>query len=189
MKRATAPRAAAIEMGLPDSAADVRAEPRQGADVEIAGTIHAGAWTPRDGAAAERAARLALLREPAAAPRVAIDITLTDDAEQQRLNRTWRGKDSPTNVLAFPGADPSAAWASRVPVLLGDVVLALSTIRREANEQGKLFPDHLRHLVIHGVLHLIGFDHQNAGDAAAMEAREIALLAELGVPDPYRGTI
>jgi len=75
------------------------------------------------------------------------------------------------------------------PLLLGDVVLALETVRREAAEQNKPLADHLRHLVVHGVLHLLGYDHADAAGAAAMEAREIAILAELGVPNPYRDTM
>lgn len=149
----------------------------------IAVTIHDGDWrdAPPD---VEAAARLALAGEKGL---IAVDITLTDDTEQQRLNRTWRGKDAPTNVLAFPGDDgPVAPGAPRI---LGDVVLALSTIRREAAEQEKPFADHLRHLVVHGVLHLLGHDHDDPAAAAAMERREIAILAELGVPDPYRDTM
>lgn len=154
----------------------------QGGNAEIAVTIHDGDW---GGSApvVEAAARLALAGETGL---IAVDITLTDDAEQQRLNRTWRGKDAPTNVLAFPGDGPVAPGAPRI---LGDVVLALSTIRREAAEQEKPFADHLRHLVVHGVLHLLGHDHDDPKAAAAMERREIAILAELGVPDPYRDTI
>jgi len=78
---------------------------------------------------------------------------------------------------------------SEVPVLLGDVVLAYETVRREAAEQDKPLANHLRHLVVHGVLHLLGFDHENAAEAAVMETREIKILAGLGVPDPYRGTM
>ena len=137
---------------------------------------------------AQNAARLALLR--AAAPAAAIvDVTLADDDAQQALNRTWRGKDSPTNVLAFPAADPSVPVPPGAPLLLGDVVLAFETVCREAAEQHKPFADHLRHLVVHGVLHLLGYDHIDATDAAHMEAREIAVLAELGVPNPYRDTM
>jgi probable rRNA maturation factor len=115
-----------------------------------------------------------------------IGLRLTDDAEQRRLNRTYRGKDATTNVLAFALSDPPAAVHPATPVLLGDVVLACGTVEREAAEQGKLFADHLRHLVVHGVLHLLGFDHQSEAEAAAMEALEVKILAELGVPDPYR---
>jgi probable rRNA maturation factor len=118
-----------------------------------------------------------------------MDITLTDDAEQQRLNRTWRGKDAPTNVLAFPAAEFDQPPPAGAPLLLGDIVLALETVAREAAEQNKPIADHLRHLIVHGVLHLLGFDHQTESEAAAMELREIEILARLGVPDPYRDTI
>ena len=113
---------------------------------------------------------------------------LSDDAEQRGLNRTYRGKDCSTNVLAFPQTAPAAADPG-TPLLLGDVVLAFETVRREAAAQGKPFADHLCHLVVHGVLHLLGFDHEAAAEAAAMEAREVTILAGLGVRDPYRGTM
>ena len=137
---------------------------------------------------AEVAATLALRRGEAPAAAV-LDITLTDDDEQRALNRTWRGKDAATNVLAFPAADPDVPVPDGAPLLLGDVVLAFETVRREAEEQEKPLADHLRHLIVHGVLHLLGHDHENAAEAAIMEAREIAILAELGVPNPYRDTI
>jgi probable rRNA maturation factor len=134
------------------------------------------------------AARLALRRAEAPAAAV-VDITLGDDAAQRELNRIWRGKDAPTNVLAFPASDLNLALPEDAPLLLGDVVLAFETVDREAREQEKPLADHLRHLVVHGVLHLLGYDHIDAGEAAAMEAREIAILAELGVPNPYRDTM
>ena len=137
---------------------------------------------------AATAAQLALVLCAAPAASV-VDVTLTDDDSQQALNRAWRGKDAPTNVLAFQAADPAVPTPPGAPLLLGDVVLAYGTVQREAAEQQKLLADHLRHLVVHGVLHLLGYDHVEAGDAAAMEAREIAILAELGVPNPYRDTI
>jgi probable rRNA maturation factor len=137
---------------------------------------------------ADAAARLALRRSEAPAAAI-VDITLTGDDEQRTLNRTWRGKDAPTNVLAFPAADPTVPVPDGAPLLLGDVVLAFETVRREAEEQEKPLADHLRHLVVHGVLHLLGHDHENATQAAIMEAREIAILAEMGVPNPYRDTI
>jgi probable rRNA maturation factor len=137
---------------------------------------------------AGEAARLTLrvCKAPSAA---IVDITLADDAAQQALNRTWRGKDAPTNVLAFPAGAPALPPPAGAPLLLGDVVLAFETVRREAAEQNKPLADHLRHLVVHGVLHLLGYDHEQPADAATMENREIAILAELGVPDPYRDTM
>jgi len=153
--------------------------------VEVA--VPCGAWLDAcpDAAAIAATAARAVLVTGTEASRCVIDVTLTDDAEQRQLNRTYRGKDAPTNVLAFPQAE--TASPADMPVLLGDVVLAFETVRREAAEQKKPFADHLRHLVVHGVLHLLGFDHEKAADAAAMEAREIKILAGLGVPDPYRG--
>ena len=139
-------------------------------------------------ALADQAARLALARCDAPLS-VIVDITLADDATQQSLNRSWRGKDAPTNVLAFPAADPAIPVPAGAPLLLGDVILAFETVQREAAEQDKPLADHLRHLVVHGVLHLLGYDHAGTADAATMETREIAILAELGVPNPYRDTI
>ena len=151
-------------------------------------TVSCDAWfddCPHAAAIAAGAAQ-AVLRDIGGLGQLVVDVTLADDAEQRRLNRIYRGKDVPTNVLAFPqGASP--APRSDQPVLLGDVVLAFETVHREAAEQNKPLGNHLRHLVAHGVLHLLGFDHENAAEAARMEAREIKILAGLGVPDPYRG--
>jgi len=108
-----------------------------------------------------------------------LTVLLTDDAEVRELNRTHRGQDKPTNVLSFP----AAAWAAPY---LGDVALAYETCAREAGEQGKPLADHLKHLVAHGVLHLLGWNHETEAEAEAMEARERDLLAGLGTPDPYR---
>jgi len=153
--------------------------------VEVAGPGSAWLEPCPDASAIAAAAARAALATGTGASRCVIDVTLTDDAEQRQLNRIYRGKDAPTNVLAFPQAE--TASPADAPVLLGDVVLAFETVCREATEQKKPFADHLRHLVVHGVLHLLGFDHEKAADAAAMEAREIKILAGLGVPDPYRG--
>jgi probable rRNA maturation factor len=116
-----------------------------------------------------------------------LSIVLGDDALVRSLNRQWRGRDAPTNVLAFAaqeGETPDPA--SPLPLLLGDVVLACETVTREATSQGKPLADHLRHLVVHGVLHLLGYDHIDDDDAARMEALETLILARLHVPDPYR---
>jgi len=118
--------------------------------------------------------------------RVELCIVLADDTEQQRLNSVFRGQDTPTNVLAFPAWKPGMRSPPGAPLLLGDIVLAFETVAREAGEQGKPFADHLRHLIVHGVLHLLGHDHQTADAASMMESLETVILAELGVADPYR---
>jgi probable rRNA maturation factor len=161
------------------------------AELAVEVTAPCLAWQrdcPEASALADQAARLALARCDAP-PAAIVDITLADDDTQQALNRNWRGKDAPTNVLAFSAADPASPAPAGAPLLLGDVVLAFETVRREAAEQQKPLADHLRHLVVHGVLHLLGYDHAEPAAAEAMEAREIAILAELGVPNPYRDTI
>lgn len=134
----------------------------------------------------EAAALAALAAKPMPGAPLVLDVILTDDAEQQQLNRQYRGKDMATNVLSFPAFDPHTPVPEGAPVLLGDVVLAIETVEREARDQTKPVADHLRHLVVHGVLHLLGFDHEDDFDAAAMEALEVEILAGLGVSDPYR---
>lgn len=116
--------------------------------------------------------------------RCEVSLVLTDDHGIRALNRRYRGRDAATNVLAFATGDDGAVIGP-APVLLGDVVLALETVTAEAAEQGKPPIDHAAHLIVHGVLHLLGFDHLNETDAGEMEAREIAALATLGIRDPY----
>ena len=120
--------------------------------------------------------------------RIELGITLTDDTDQSHLNRRYRGQDRSTNVLAFRAWEPRTPAPADAPVLLGDIVLAFETVAREAVQQFKPFGDHLRHLIVHGVLHLLGYDHQNDADAVRMEGLEISILAKLGVRDPYRNT-
>jgi probable rRNA maturation factor len=115
-----------------------------------------------------------------------VTIVLADDGLLRRLNRQFRGLDKPTNVLSFSLDEPDSRAAPDLPRLLGDVVLARETVLREAAEQGKAPADHLRHLVVHGLLHLLGYDHEEAAQAERMEAAEVAILAGLGVADPYR---
>ena len=109
-------------------------------------------------------------------------IVLTDDSTIRKLNRAWRGKDEPTNVLSFPAAPPSSRGAPR---LLGDIVIAYETIAREALSERKSFRHHLAHLAVHGFLHLAGYDHEADDEAEAMEKLEIVILARLKVPNPY----
>ena len=117
-------------------------------------------------------------------------MVLTDDAEIRDLNRVYRHRDEATNVLAFAALEggPQAAEAAApkgAPLVLGDVVVALERARREATDQGKTLGGHLSHLVVHGVLHLVGHDHASTAEAGTMEGLEKEILAELDVPDPY----
>lgn len=125
-----------------------------------------------------------------AEPLVEISLLLTDDAAIRVLNRDYRGKDAPTNVLSFPGnplteQELDEALLTGEPLLLGDVVMARETLLREAAAQGKLVADHIAHLLVHGVLHLAGFDHIEENDAAEMENLEIAVLRHLHIANPY----
>ncbi|TCS65050.1 putative rRNA maturation factor [Varunaivibrio sulfuroxidans] len=111
-------------------------------------------------------------------------VVLNDDDGVRALNRQWRAKDRPTNVLSFP-AMGDAVPSDAMPWLLGDIVLALETVVREAREQGKTVEAHFSHLLVHGMLHLLGFDHETPRQAARMEPLEVAILATLGIADPY----
>lgn len=126
---------------------------------------------------------------------LALTIRVVGAAESRRLNRTWRSKDKPTNVLSFPAA-PLAPGKNGVPSRLsakefsglrelGDLAICAPVVAREAKEQGKPAQAHWAHLVVHGVLHLLGFDHENDRDATAMEAREVKILAQFGYDNPY----
>lgn len=107
-----------------------------------------------------------------------VAVLLTDDTELHALNKTWRGKDKPTDVLSFPAGPEDAPF-------LGDIAIAFGVASRDAVEQGKPLHDHLAHLLVHGYLHLVGHDHMNDTDAHEMEALERAALASIGLPDPY----
>jgi probable rRNA maturation factor len=130
---------------------------------------------PRAAALAEIAASAALEHERARAGDLAI--LLADDARLAALNAAFRGKDAPTNVLSFPAAERADG--------IGDIALAFGVCAREAAEQGKSLAHHLQHLTAHGVLHLLGYDHESDPEAEAMEAVERDILAGLGVADPY----
>lgn len=131
-----------------------------------------------------RAARAAFAASPAADEPCEATLVLTDDEEMRELNRTWRGKDASTNVLSFPAGEP-AGEAHGEPSPLGDIVLAGETVIEEAKQKSIPAADHATHLVVHGMLHLLGFDHESDADAERMEALETEVLAGLGIADPY----
>jgi probable rRNA maturation factor len=112
-----------------------------------------------------------------------VSVVLCDDEAMRMLNRDWRQKDMPTNVLAFP-VDAGNAAPGR-PRLLGDIVIAYQTLQREAHVQAKPFAQHLAHLAVHGFLHLLGYDHRTAQEAQVMERLETLILARLDIPNPY----
>ncbi len=114
-----------------------------------------------------------------------LSLVFTDDASIRQINAEWRRKDQPTNVLSFP-AFPLKPGNMPGP-MLGDIVVARETLEREAVELGKSFDDHLTHLLVHGFLHLFGYDHLEAAEAERMEALETRILASLGLSDPYTG--
>ena len=152
----------------------------------IAVTVGAEAWftAVTDPEQFCRRAVAAVLAREIATP-VEVSVLLADDARVAELNRDYRGCDKPTNVLSFLSGGP--CWPGAVgPALLGDVVVALETTSREAEAEGRRLPDHLAHLLVHGTLHLLGYDHETDDEAELMEAREVELLAGLGVVDPYR---
>ncbi|WP_242480600.1 rRNA maturation RNase YbeY [Rhodovibrio sodomensis] len=167
--------------------------------MDVAVLVQDDAWTA-DLPAAEELARRAVRAAWAALPatarpdappdvpcRAEVCVVLADDATVRDLNRAYRGQDKPTNVLSFANLDdPEAPDApGGAPVLLGDLVLARATVLAEARAQAKAPGDHLCHLCVHGLLHLLGYDHMADAEAAAMEALERRVLAGLGIADPY----
>lgn len=114
------------------------------------------------------------------APPVCLTILLTNDAEVKTLNAQYRGKNKATNVLSFPNGEMEEGVLQ-----LGDIALAYETIAAEAAKQGKALKHHISHLAVHGTLHLLGFDHEADDEAEAMEASEIAILARMGIANPY----
>jgi len=162
--------------------------------VAIAFSKPSAGWREQDfdaRAVCRKAARAAVALAAPKLSQAELSIVLGDDALVHRLNREWRGQDKPTNVLSFPASDLEECdfemepQPGDAPILLGDVVLALETVTAEAAAQHKRAADHLTHLVVHGVLHLLGFDHEDEAEAVAMEGLEIRILAGMGLADPY----
>lgn len=159
-------------------------------------TIAAPAWR-RHLADPERVCRRALAATlervalPAWLAQAEVSVLLADDATVRRLNADYRGNDRATDVLSFPTFERVLAcipeYLPPEPVTLGDIVLAFETVRAEAAAEGKPFAHHVSHLLVHGCLHLLGHDHQDAAHAALMEGLERDVLAQLGIPDPYSG--
>ncbi len=155
-------------------------------------TIEAGDWGE------EAAVRADIERAIAAAtevgrfdlpPYAELSVVLTDDAHIRELNRTWRGKDKATNVLSFPAGEQHEAEISDdyadPPLLIGDIVVARETLVREAEEEAKSVANHFTHLLVHGFVHLMGYDHEDDAEAEEMEALEAEILAHLGIANPY----
>jgi probable rRNA maturation factor len=153
--------------------------------IELDIMIEAGDWARLDGAdaLAQRAADAAVTVADEADDAFEVSVMLTDDAHIQELNRIWRSKDKPTNVLSFPAPEQPGATGPRH---LGDIALAYETLVREAEEESKDLAHHFAHLIVHGVLHLLGYDHEVEAEAEIMEALEVKALATLGIADPYR---
>jgi probable rRNA maturation factor len=121
----------------------------------------------------------------ASALRYSLDIRIVDDEEARRFNREYRGRDYATNVLSFPAELPEGLPDEIRQTRLGDLLICAPVVVREAREQNRPAADHWAHLTIHGLLHLLGYDHEQPGDAAVMESLETEILAGLGIPDPY----
>ena len=161
-------------------------EADSGVPVTLDVLVEAGAWPAADGleALAHRAVGAAFAEAGAVARSpVELSLVFTDDAHIRALNAQWRGKDKPTNVLSFP-AFRGHAGAS-LPRLLGDIVLAWETVLREAELEERPLEHHIAHLIVHGLLHLLGHDHEVEDEAETMESLERAALARLAIPDPY----
>ena len=181
------------ELSRPASGGDPEAsdepEPSPGSpriDLDIA--VEAGDWSAFpdvERLVAQAGAALARHAEGEGLIGRQASVVLADDAMVQRLNATYRGKDTPTNVLSFPFEPPPGMPASEADYDLGDIILAAETLRAEAVDLGIPPAHHLQHLVVHGLLHLLGFDHLEDAEAEEMEAIETAVLAGLGIADPY----
>jgi probable rRNA maturation factor len=165
------------------AAQDPQEEPEQPDSIfDIVVSISSPAWEAVLPDAERLCVESALAVLGAATKPTELSIVLSSDADVRILNRDYRGKDTATNVLSFPSglsADLSGTD------MLGDVILAFETVSMEATRDGKSLEAHLRHLVVHGVLHLLGYDHETEDEATEMERREVEILGGFGISDPY----
>ena len=149
-------------------------------------------WEALARSAAEAAIAESAFPQLASGPRpVEMSVRLTGDEEVRTLNAQWRGKDKATNVLSFPLSDADDLKQTKFSgqeLLLGDIVLARGVCEAEAGDKGVSVEQHAAHLLVHGTLHLLGYDHHEDGEAEDMEAREVRALARLGIADPYQVT-
>ena len=169
---------------MPDKKTPASAVAAGALDIDL--MIEEGGWPDEDTlrAIVDRAVPVVLAEaEVEVVDGVELSLVFTDDDAIQSLNAEWRQKDKPTNVLSFP-AFPTAP-GDPLPPMLGDIVLAYETVVREAALEGKPLENHITHLIIHGLLHLLGYDHETDEEAEEMEALERQALARLAIPDPY----
>jgi probable rRNA maturation factor len=159
-----------------------RRSPRNEPNVEI--VVGSPLWKTQRGAKAMLRRSIIEAAAAAATPGGEIAVVLTDDSAMRDLNRRWRGKDVPTNVLSFPA--PPSRGDTGAPLPLGDIVIAYETTAREASAEHTPFTHHLAHLAVHGFLHLLGYDHEADSAAEAMEDLEAEVLARIGVANPYK---
>jgi probable rRNA maturation factor len=139
--------------------------------------------------AMEKTLNMAMLPKILQGRTLEASVLLANDDLIQTLNREYRGKDKPTNVLSFASLDSPDPVAKDAPFPLGDIVLSYQTIDQEARDQGKFFKDHFIHMVVHGTLHLLGYDHETEDEANIMEALEIRILEKMNVQNPYLDTL
>jgi len=151
--------------------------------VQIDVIVRSARWRKRSTAKTIVKKAVLAAADAVSTPRAELAIVLSDDSAIRTLNRDWRGKNAPTNVLSFPAARPGKGLSASP--YIGDVIIAYQTVAREAAAEGKPFNHHLAHLAVHGFLHLLGHDHENDRDADKMERLERKILKRLAIPDPY----
>ncbi len=150
--------------------------------------VESPAWSAQDtdwDTCLRRVAQTTLIHAGFGEKTVELSLVLADDSFIQNLNKTYRGKDAPTNVLSFPQFEPHELQGLTGEIPLGDIILAYGTLQKEATEQGKSFEHHAVHLTVHGLLHLLGHDHETETEAEMMEQLEIQILRTLGIKNPY----